>query len=149
MKLIACQKCKDVMMLVNKMTRTCYCGAVGGKYLDDNITAVVNWDAIVFGIDNSGFSIAKELAEVNKKLPYRYDYFFSGWIPTKPGEVLTVETVEDVLAYPYELPDELKEYNSTWPSRISEQHENSERVAKTVKINWWDYTKIYFKELLT
>ncbi len=126
MKLITCPKCNDLMVLVNDYTRTCFCGHVGGKYLDDNVTAVVNKDALVVGIDNNGFSIAKQMANHHKKSPYRVDYFFTGWIPTKPGEIIVVETVEDVLAYDYHLPEEEREYTSTLPTEIAEENEKRE-----------------------
>ena len=142
MKLIACEECKDTMQLVNSYTRTCWCGAVGGKYLDDSITAVVNKDAIVFGIDNYGFAVAKEMAMRNKNLPYRYDYFFSGWIPTKPGEVIVVETVEEVLEYPYELPVEERVYDSTWPSRVSEINLMKEKLKAKMSLKEIILTKI-------
>jgi hypothetical protein len=125
MKLVACNKCNDIMMLVGGgMVRTCYCGAVGGKYLDDNITAVVNLDALVVGIDNNGFNLAKRMIELNKDIPYRVDYFFTGWIPTKPGEVIVVEDVESILEYDYHIEDEDKNYGSTLPTEIAEENEN-------------------------
>jgi len=123
MKLIACPKCNDTMQLVQGYVRTCFCGECGGKYLSDRITAVVNKDAIVFGIDNNGFGVAKQLYEMHQETPHRIDFFFTGWIPNHPGEVIQVETVEDVLAYEYEMDDEDKEYDSTWPSQIAEQNE--------------------------
>jgi hypothetical protein len=122
------------MQLVEKYVRTCWCGHVGGKYLNDQITAVVDKNAIVFGIDNNGFGIAKQLALKNKELSYRHDYFFSGWIPTKPGEIIVVETVEDVLEYPFELKEEDRQYTSTLPSRISELHEMTERTKSKYSI---------------
>lgn len=130
MKLITCERCHDTMQLVNGMVRTCYCGDCGGKYLSDNITAVVNKDAIVFGIDNNGFNIAKQLYHMHQESPHRVDFFFSGWIPTKPGEVIVVETVEDVLAYEYDLDDEDMEYTSTLPTEISEAHERADRITR-------------------
>lgn len=126
MKLIACSKCNDLMVLVNDYTRTCFCGAVGGKYLDDNITAVVNKDALVMGIDNNGLTLAKRMANHHKEVEFRIDFFFTGWIPNHPGEVIVVETVEDVLAYDYHLPEEEREYTSTLPTEIAEENENSE-----------------------
>lgn len=124
MKLIACDKCHDLMMLVGGgMTRTCYCGYVGGKYLDDNVTAVVNEDAIVVGIDNNGFNIAKHYKELYANLENRIDFFFTGWIPNKPGEVIVVESVEHVLEYDYHLKDEDKNYTSTLPTVVSEKNE--------------------------
>ena len=118
MKLINCPKCNDVVNLMVGTTRVCDCGNVGGKYLDDHITAVVNKDALVVGIDNNGFNIARHLAIENKDFPRRIDYFFTGWIPTKPGEVIVVDTVENVLRYNFFLKEEDKNYDSTSPTEF-------------------------------
>jgi hypothetical protein len=116
MKLIACQKCKDLISLVNEHTRQCFCGEIAGKYLDDNITAVVSSNAIVVGIDNYGFNLAKELSIKGRSSANRIDYFFTGWIPNHPGEVIEVETVDEVIEYDYHLPEEKKLYDSTLPT---------------------------------
>ena len=118
MKLINCPKCNDVVNLMVGTTRVCDCGNVGGKYLDDHITAVVNKDALVVGIDNNGFNIARRLAVGNKDVEQRLDFFFTGWIPTKPGEVIIVDTVEDVLEHDYHLDEEDKNYTSTSPTEF-------------------------------
>ena len=76
MKLIACPECNDTMQLVHAYVRTCWCGHVGGKYLSDKITAVVSKDAIVFGIDNNGFALAKHMYEQHQKVKYFYTCFF-------------------------------------------------------------------------
>ncbi len=116
MKLIACDHCGDVLMLIEKESRECLCGSISGKYLDDKVTAVINSDAIVFGIDNNGFTVAKTLAKKAKEVSYRVDYFITGWIPNHPGEVIVVDQVEDVWAFPHELKDEDKNYTSTLPT---------------------------------
>jgi len=125
MKLIACPKCNDTMQLVQGYVRTCWCGDCGGKYLSDRITAVVNKDAIIFGIDNNGFGVAKQLYDMHQETPHRVDFFFTGWIPNHPGEVVVVDSVEDVLAYEYEMKDEDKEYDSTLPTEIAEKNEQT------------------------
>ena len=133
------------MMLVGGgMTRTCYCGHVGGKYLDDNITAVVNEDALVVGIDNNGFSFAKQLAERATPLAHRVDYFFTGWIPNHPGEVIVVETVEHVLEYNYHLPEEKRAYGSTLPTEIAEHNEQEKPHS-----NLLYHIKRHIKNILT
>lgn len=107
-------------MLVHT-TRSCYCGKSAGKYLNDNITAVVNKNAVVVGIDNNGFNIARQMAMHNREFPRRIDYFFTGWIPTKPGEVIVVDKVKDVLSYDNKVKDEDKNTDSTSPAVLSEK----------------------------
>lgn len=115
-KFIRCLDCKDIFMAINKKVRVCECGKHAAKYLSDNITAVVTKYAIVFGIDNVGFNDAETRAIVYKKVDYRRDFFFTGWIPNHPGEVIWVDTVEDVNEYPYEETQALPEGLSTNPS---------------------------------
>lgn len=117
MKLIACNECHDVISLINKHPRKCLCGKCSGKYLDDNITAVVSEDSIVCGIDNIGFNLAKYYAnsEEAQQAKHRVDYFFTGWIPNHPGEIIRVKTVKEVDEYPYEMKEEDKTYTSTSP----------------------------------
>lgn len=107
MKLLFCVECRDAVSLAEEITRKCKCGKVAGKYLSDHITAVVT-PSCVFGIDNNSFLNA--LATVGKVVGgefeafdqnKRYDFFFTGWIPTIPGEVIFVDTPEDVEAYDY------------------------------------------------
>ena len=45
MKLLFCRKCQDVFKLAADYERTCKCGAVGGKYLEDG------WHAVYWGVD--------------------------------------------------------------------------------------------------
>ena len=122
MKLICCKKCNDVVNLLHT-TRTCYCGNSAGKYLDDNITAVVNKDSVVVGIDNNGFMMAKQLAVGNKDCESRLDFFFTGWIPTKPGEVIVVDSIDDVLKYDNHIED--VNYTSTSPCESAEQNNDN------------------------
>lgn len=132
MKLVACTECNDIMNLHHLHVRTCYCGAVGGRYLSDFITAVVNKDAIVVGIDNNGFSISKNYYQAHQEIPHRVDIFFTGWIPNHPGEVVVVDSVEDVLAYPFEMDEEDKVTTSTLPSQ------NQEKETKKKRKRIWD-----------
>jgi hypothetical protein len=117
-KLITCPKCNDIVNLSQHYVRSCFCGECGGRYLDDNITAVVNKEAIVVGIDNNGFNIAKQMAVGNKECPNRLDFFFTGWIPTKPGEVIVVDTYQEVVNYDFHLKEEDKNYTSTSPTEF-------------------------------
>ena len=135
MKLMKCVKCGDIVAIIETLSRSCYCGKIAGKYLDDSITAVVNKDALVFGIDNNGFAIAQHYALENKNAEHRYDYFFTGWIPTKPGEVIVVKTAHDVHKYPMKMKDEDKQYTSTWPSRVSEENDIRKTVHQKCKFS--------------
>ena len=127
MKLVSCKKCKDLVMLVSEEIRFCMCGDIAGRYLDDRITAVVTKNAIVVGIDNNGFNIAKNyaLCEKIQNCKYRVDYFFTGWIPNFPGEVIEVETVDDVINYDYHMIEEDKNYSSTSPAEVAEKNEGN------------------------
>lgn len=128
MKLVACQNCKDLIMLITKEIRCCKCGETAGKYLDDYNTAVVTKNAIVVGIDNNGFNVAKHLAtgEDAQNCKYRVDYFFTGWVPNFPGEVIKVKTVDDVLNYNYHVKEDIN-YESTSPAKVSEENEDKNK----------------------
>ncbi len=57
MKLILCSRCHDVVRLTSER-RPCRCGAVAGKYLDDDWHAVYSGPAVPIGIDNIGLGKA-------------------------------------------------------------------------------------------
>jgi hypothetical protein len=102
-KFIHCEECKDNFMLINKITRHCLCGKCAGKYLKDNVTAVVNKGSSVFGIDNNSFNHAVQLSEhFKKEVDFRLDSFFTGWFPNFPGEIIWVDDIQDVIDYDYE-----------------------------------------------
>jgi hypothetical protein len=99
-------------MTYDNITRSCKCGKTAGKYLKDKITAVVSEISVVFGIDNGSFLNAlKTVLNIMKAEPEqlpkwmeegkRYDFFFTGWIPTKPGEVIFVKSKAHVIATDY------------------------------------------------
>ncbi len=117
MKLICCPKCHDLINLLASKHRTCDCGNICGKYLDDFITAVVSKNAIVVGIDNNGFKISKDFYNLHQNWKDRIDIFFTGWIPNHPGEVIVVDTVDDVIEYPFEMEEEDQQTTSTLPTR--------------------------------
>lgn len=111
MKLLRCDKCKDVFLIphINQGKpgwRMCICGAQAGKYLSDGITAVVTKDSILIGIDNNTFGFSMRAMEYWKNeedyKDKRLDFFFVGWIPTLPGEVIFVDSVEEVINYNFE-----------------------------------------------
>jgi hypothetical protein len=56
MKLIFCPACTDVFRLVPDVWRKCMCGASGGQYNRDNMTATVGGNARVFGVGNPFFN---------------------------------------------------------------------------------------------
>jgi hypothetical protein len=102
MKGIYCPGCHDVFILVQQNTRYCRCLLVAGRYLSDNVTAVVSKESMVFGIDNNTFNTAVlRVEDWLEEYPEsdRMDFYFTGWIPTKPGEVIYVDTVGDVPIY--------------------------------------------------
>ena len=114
MKLLYCEECGDLVTLRSCVTRSCLCLKYAGKYLDDNLTAVVNEGAILVGIDNNTFVTATQrLLHYRDKLDERVDFFFCGWLPTIPGEVIFVPSFEDVLHYSDHI--ENTEYKSTMP----------------------------------
>ena len=118
MKLIYCPKCDDFFNLPNKLgkTKSCRCRKNAGKYLSDGMVAVITKDCIVAGIDNNTMQTAvfryKDALEKHPEWP-RVDFFFTGWIPTKPGEVIRVKTVKEVKEYEFEV--ETKTIYSTMP----------------------------------
>lgn len=109
MKLLMCDACRDTVSLTHDdITRTCKCGKTAGKYLEDKVTAIVTESAIVFGIDNNSFLNAlatvkrleeNEIEGFDKNT--RYDFFFTGWIPTIAGEVVCVENEKQVKDFNY------------------------------------------------
>ena len=116
MKLINCPKCNDVVNLSEHDVRYCFCCECAGKYLDDKVTAVVTKDCIVAGIDNNGFNVARYYAVEHRENPNRLDFFFTGWIPNKPGEVIVVDSIEEVIEYDNHV--ENPEYISTSPTEF-------------------------------
>lgn len=105
MKFIHCPRCKDVFLPIERKTRTCACGRHGAKYLADNITTVVTEGALIFGIDNVSFINARQRTEYFQDhedyKDMRIDSFFTGWIPTLPGEIIFLPTVYKVRRFDY------------------------------------------------
>lgn len=138
MKLLWCPDCHDTITIgVNNIVRKCMCGRTAAKYLEDNITAIVTEGSIVFGIDNTSLTNAIKNAKYwmpNKFDRKRLDFFFTGWVPTKPGEVVFVDTVEDVIAYNYH---EKLSFTSENPSTDISEKENLEKPEK--KFKWYHF----------
>ena len=62
MKLIRCNQCGDVAILIHTIWRQCECGKSGGQYNDDMISATVGGDCEVIGIRNDYFA-AKQFSK--------------------------------------------------------------------------------------
>lgn len=118
MKLILCPHCSDFFALSNKIdkTKTCRCRKSAGKYLSDNVMGVFTENCIITGIDNTTFHTAvyryNQTLKEHPEWP-RMDFFFTGWIPTIPGEIIRVKTVKEVKEYPFEV--KVKTIYSTMP----------------------------------
>lgn len=54
MKLLFCPSCSDIVRL-KKMPKTCDCGKVGGRYLDDGLQIEYFGEAVPIFIDSSSF----------------------------------------------------------------------------------------------
>lgn len=130
MKLFYCPECRQLVdiMRADGEVRYCYCESHCGKYLSDNMTAVFTEGAIIVGIDNGTWIPAVEKFKrfnPNGESPYpvRIDFFFCGWIPTIPGEVIFVDFPNEVHEFPmdYDAGNE----HSTMP--------NSEPIKKCNK----------------
>lgn len=75
MKLIYCPRCKDIFRLY-RAWRRCRCGASGGGYQEDNVTATIGGEAEVFGIANPFFDSRYKLVicmEDKKLAEYRQE----------------------------------------------------------------------------
>lgn len=110
MKLILCEKCWDVVKLSMK-PRTCECGQVAGKYLD-NVTAVVTENAISLALGNGSLERAisdmRQLKKNSANNADREDYYEYGngqishaWVRPNEGSGnphCKVATLEEILA---------------------------------------------------
>jgi len=116
MKLIVCVSCKDMVMLTASGIRTCACGMTAGRYLEDNITAVVTKGAVLVGIDNNSYkqALVNALSEQCQKWDQRVDFYFTGWVPNHPGEVVYKKTLKAVEKY--KLPKKKYTNKSTTPT---------------------------------
>ena len=120
MKLFYCPECRQLVdiMRADGEVRYCYCGSHCGKYLADNNTAVFTYGAIIVGIDNNTWLPAvqrykKHNPDGEEAFPMRIDFFFTGWIPTIPGEVVIVDYPDEVHEYPM---DGVVNKHSTMPN---------------------------------
>lgn len=127
MKLFYCPECRQLVDIMSPKhgVHKCYCGKHFGKYLDDRITAVFTKGAIIVGIDNNTWLPAVQRYkqhEPNGEQPYpvRIDFFFTGWIPTIPGEVIWVDTEQEVHDFPmnYEAGNEYSTMPNSEPKKL-------------------------------
>jgi len=127
-KLIYCVKCGTLTSLVLEKVRYCKCRKCAGKYLKDGVTSVTNEFPILVGIDNNTLHVAAYRYAEFLKHKDRVDFFFTGWIPNKPGESIEVPTTKDVKEYPYE---EEHNWTSTMPvsKDIKELKENGTETS--------------------
>jgi hypothetical protein len=58
MKLLFCKNCQDVIRLVQEEKRTCSCGKVSGRYINDLDAIYSGKEAIPIGFANSSFAHA-------------------------------------------------------------------------------------------
>lgn len=74
MKLLFCSECGDMKGLHSKEWRMCYCGASGGQYNRDGMTATLGGSARVFGVGNPFFNPLYVFleSEGKKKLQKKY-----------------------------------------------------------------------------
>ncbi len=81
MKLIRCKQCNDVVRLIEKQWRVCYCGKSGGQYNKDLMSATVAGDCDVVGISNLFFD------DDFRKLTEKQKVKFRKKINHFPGEI--------------------------------------------------------------
>lgn len=124
MKSAYCRSCGILFSLPSPMygIMKCKCGTNAGKYLNDGLTAVFTKDSIIIGIDNNTWLAAIHNYLVYREYPSRVDFYFCGWVPTKPGEVIFVNTVEEVENYPMgekqDAEEALAKYNGIDPNEV-------------------------------
>lgn len=75
MKLLFCPDCHDVHGLVMQEWRMCLCGASGGQYNRDGMTATVGGKARVFGVGNPFFNELYSFLAVEGKRKVRQAFY--------------------------------------------------------------------------
>jgi len=98
MKGFICDVCGDhVIISSRKFPKMCSCKKYLAKYLADGITLAINGHPVIFGIDNNTFAVAERNYLHTRDWKDRVDFFFTGWIPNKPGEILFVKSKRQVM----------------------------------------------------
>lgn len=75
MKLLYCPLCHDVMGLIQQEWRTCLCGASGGQYNADGMTATIGGRVRIFGVGNPFFNELYPYLESEGKRKMRVDMY--------------------------------------------------------------------------
>jgi hypothetical protein len=75
MKLLFCPDCHDAHELIPDEWRMCLCGASGGQYNADGMTATIGGRARVFGVGNTFFNELYPLLGAEAKKMVRQKYF--------------------------------------------------------------------------
>ena len=75
MKLLFCPDCHDAHELIPDEWRMCLCGASGGQYNADGMTATIGGRARVFGVGNTFFNELYPLLGPDGKKIVRQKYF--------------------------------------------------------------------------
>jgi hypothetical protein len=91
MKLLFCPNCHDVLGLLGKEWRRCICGASGGQYNKDLMTATLGGIARVFGVGNPFFNELWPILTAEQKKPLR-----EKWYNHNDGDCWWGECVGDV-----------------------------------------------------
>lgn len=91
MKALYCQICGDVQGLLGQFWRKCVCGASGGQYNSDLMTATIGGAARVLGIGNPFFDGLYLFLTAEKKREMRQKYYgqpdTDAWWGEFPGDV--------------------------------------------------------------
>lgn len=75
MKLLFCPDCHDVHGLIMQEWRMCLCGASGGQYNRDGMTATLGGKARVFGVGNPFFNELYPFLDVEGKRKMRAQFY--------------------------------------------------------------------------
>lgn len=89
MKLLFCPLCHDAKSLVMPEWRVCLCGASGGQYNKDGMTATIGGAARVFGVGNPFFSELYPFLSEEGKKQVREKFFgqpTDAWWGEYPGD---------------------------------------------------------------
>ena len=91
MKLLQCPICHDVHGLISKEWRVCFCGASGGQYNADGMTATLGGAARVFGVGNPFFNELYLYLDTEGKRKMRQRFYgqpdTDAWWGEYPGDV--------------------------------------------------------------
>lgn len=92
-KLILCPYCDDVVRLIPGAVRWCSCGECGGKYLEDELHAVITQGAVPIGFDNRDLAPAA-IAYLHGRITESVRYFVAFVIHCDSERVQVVDKGE-------------------------------------------------------